>query len=116
MAYIRLRSVFRLSTPRGSQSPREKSIGCTPRSYLSSRAAGGAAGEDAAAEEGALQRAVAVHAAAAEAGDLARREYVAEGGAVGLQHACRKVGLQAAQGLAREDPQAHGDQRPCGRI
>ncbi len=37
-----------------------------------------AAGEDAAAEERAFQRAIAVHAAAAEAGNFARRIDVAE--------------------------------------
>src|SRR2546425_576289 len=52
------------------------------RSNLGRRAAGGAAGEDAAAEEGALQRAVAVHAAAAEAGDLARRELTLDGAGI----------------------------------
>ena len=78
-------------------------------------APGGAAGEDAAAQERALQRAVAVHAAAAEARHLARRIDVAERRAVGLEHARRQVGLQAAQRLARQDPEPHRDQRSVGR-
>ena len=75
-------------------------------------AAGDPPGEQAAAEEGALQRAVAVHAAAAEAGDLAGRVEARE----------RLAGRRAARATSRSVcrppsdlrvriEQAHGDQR-----
>ena len=75
------------------------------------RAAGGAPAEDAAAEERALQRAVAVHAAAAEAGDLAGGVQAGQRLAGVGQDAALQVGLQAAERLAREDVQLDGDQR-----
>ena len=78
---------------------------------------GGAAGEQAAAEERALERAVAVHPAAAEAGHLAGRVQAGQRLAVGAQHARGEVGLQAAERLAREDVQLarRSAGRPWGR-
>ena len=70
-----------------------------------------AAREQAAAEERALERAVAVHAAATEAGHLARGVDAGQWCAVGPQHAGVEVGLEAAERLAGEDRQAYGDQR-----
>ena len=82
----------------------------------SGRASGDPAGEDAAAEEGALERVVAVHPAAAEAGDLARGVDTRERLARGLEHAGVEVGVQAAEGLARQDVQPDGDQRAVGGV
>src|SRR5690606_2539942 len=74
-------------------------------------AAGLQAGEEAAPEEGALERAVAVHAAAAEAGRLTHRVEARDGLARGVQHAARQVGLDAAEALAGEHVQLHRDER-----
>jgi hypothetical protein len=71
----------------------------------------GPPGEQAAAEERALQRPVSVHAAAAEAGDLARGIEAGKGLARCLEHARGQVRLQTAERLAGEDVQADGDQR-----
>ena len=68
--------------------------------------------EDAPAQERPLQRAVAVHPAAAETRHLAGSEHVAQRLPIRPQHAPRQVGLQPAQRLARQNPQPHGDQRP----
>src|SRR5512146_2852759 len=72
-----------------------------------------AAGQHAAAQERALQRAFAVAAASAEAGGLADGvqpwDRVAVGGA---QHAALEIGLDAAQALARQNELANGNQRP----
>src|SRR5262245_33438006 len=73
--------------------------------------AGDAAGQDARAEEGALERAAPMDAAAAEAGRFAHGVQPCDGVAVRPQHAARKIGLDAAQALAREDELADGDER-----
>ena len=65
----------------------------------------------AAAEERPLQRTVAVHAAAAEAGDLAGGVQAGERLPVDAEHLRREVGVQAAERLAREDVQLDRDQR-----
>src|SRR5450755_348664 len=70
-----------------------------------------AAGEQAAAEEGAFQRAVAVHTAAAEPGHFTRGVQARKRRAVRRQHPAAEVGLQAAEGFAGEDVEPHGDQR-----
>jgi hypothetical protein len=36
--------------------------------------------------------------------------------AVGGEHAAREIGLQPAQGFARENIEPDGDRRPCARI
>src|SRR4051794_34452183 len=69
------------------------------------------AAEQASAEERALERAVAVDSAAAEAGDLARRVETGERIARGGQDAGVEVGLQTAERLAGEDGEPDGDQR-----
>src|SRR5215211_6075086 len=74
-------------------------------------AARAAAGEETAAEEGALEGAVPVHPPAAEAGDLAGRVEPGQRLAVGAQHARLEVGLEAAERLAGEDVELHADQR-----
>src|SRR3954465_5334298 len=73
------------------------------------RAAGGPAGEQAAAEERALQRPVAVHAPPAETGDLPGGVQAGERLTVGAQHPGLEVGLQAAEGLAGEQVEPDGD-------
>src|SRR5690606_26251441 len=72
--------------------------------------------EQAAAEEGALQGAVPVHAAAPESGCLSRGEQPGEHGAVGAQHPRVEVGLDAAEGLAGEDAELDRDERPGGGV
>src|SRR5689334_13462536 len=79
-------------------------------------AARDAAREDAAAQEGALERAIAVHPAAAEAARLARRVQTAHRRAVRAQHPTVEIGLEPAERLAREDPQADGHEWPALRI
>ena len=76
------------------------------------RPPGGSPGEQAAAEEGALERSVAVHPAAAEAGHLARRVEARQRLARRLQDAPVEVGLQPAERLAGEDVELDRDQRP----
>lgn len=72
--------------------------------------------KQAAAEECALQRIISVHTAAAET------RYLAGGIKAGhrvtgcIQHPRLKVRMQAAQRLARQHMQAHGDQRSHCRI
>ncbi len=83
---------------------------------LRSAAAGGAAGEDAAAEERAFERAIAVDAAPAEARNLARGEDVAERLPVRLEHAPGQICLEPAQRLARQRPQPYGDERSARGI
>src|SRR5690606_6108824 len=68
--------------------------------------------EHAVAEEGALQRAYATDAAAAEAGRLAGRVQAAQRLAVAVQHTGVQVGEHAAHALAAEQVLADGDQRP----
>src|SRR4051812_33510751 len=70
-------------------------------------ATGLATGEQAAAEERTLQRAVPVHAAAAETGHLAGRVHAGQRLAVGAQDPAGKVGRKATEGLAGEDVQPY---------
>src|SRR5215203_2060683 len=70
-----------------------------------------AAAEEAAAEEGSLQSAVAVHAATAEAGRLADRVHALQRRTVGSQDPTAEVGLQAAERLSSENVQPYGYQR-----
>lgn len=74
------------------------------------------AGVDAAAQERAFQRVLAMHATTAEAGGLAAGVEPLEHGAVGVEAAAGKVGFDAAQRLAGEDFQAHGDERALGFV
>src|SRR5260370_33887510 len=94
-----------------------------PESYLSrlgDSARGGPSRrpsrEQAAAKEGALERAVPVHPSSPEAGDLARGEETGQRRSVGPQDAPGQLGLQAAEGLTGQDVEASCDQRPGGRI
>src|SRR5438874_181960 len=76
------------------------------------RGRGHAAGEHTAAEERALERALAVQAAAAEAGRLADRvEAVDRLPVARAQHAATEIGLDPAQALARHGLQADRDER-----
>src|ERR1700754_1547763 len=68
------------------------------------------------AEERPFQGAIAVHAAAAETGGFARRIEALDDFAVGAEHARVEIGLKAAQRLAGQDVQLHGDQRPMRGI
>src|SRR5260370_17258222 len=70
-----------------------------------------APGKQSAAEEGAFQRAIAVHAAAAEAGGFAGRVKPRHDLAVAAEHAGVEVGLEAAQRLAGQDVEFYGNQR-----
>src|SRR5699024_3748181 len=65
---------------------------------------------DAAAQERALERAVTVHAASSEAGDLAGGPQAWHHGAVGAPDPTVQVGLDAAEGLARDDVQPYRDE------
>ena len=67
--------------------------------------------EQAAAEERAFQRTVAVHAAAAEAGGFAGRVESPDDLAVIAEHAGVEIGLEAAQRLAGQDVELDRDQR-----
>src|SRR5690242_18002220 len=93
-------------------------VTCGPGSPESGRsgAARRPAGEDAAAEEGALECVVAVHATAAEARDLARGVHARQWFARRLEDAGVEVGVQAAEGLARQDVQPYGDERAVLRV
>src|SRR5690606_7158611 len=91
--------------------PRESPLRAV--SNLVGDAAGGsAAGEETAAQEGPLQRTVAVHAAPAETGGLPRGVETRQGCAVHTQHTAVQIGLEAAQRLASEDVEPHADERP----
>ena len=57
-----------------------------------------------------------MHAAAAEAGRLARRVEAGNGVAVGPEHAALEVGLKPAERLAGEQVEPDGDQRPGLRV
>src|SRR4051812_46011633 len=74
---------------------------------------GGAAGEDASTEERAFQSVVAVHAAASKAGDLTCG--IQPGDRLTVESQCpgRQVGLDAAQGLSRQDVKLDPDERSC---
>src|SRR5690606_18282604 len=85
--------------------------GASSPQVLEDAGGGPSAGEEAAAEEGALERVVPVHSAAAEAARLTsgvepRRP---------LDPAA-EVGLEPAEGLAQQHVQAHGDERARGRV
>ena len=73
-------------------------------SYLGGRASRRTTGKDATAKECAFECTVAVHTAPAKACHFSRGKHIPERGAIGLEHARRKVGLQTTQRLAREDP------------
>src|SRR5258708_24514463 len=74
-------------------------------------APGIAAGEQAAAEKRAFQRAVAVHAAAAKAACFAGGIKTRHGLAVPAEHTRAEIGLAAAQRLAGQDVEFYRDQR-----
>src|SRR5688500_6935868 len=78
--------------------------------------AGNAAGIDAAAEEGSLETALAVHAAAAEARRLARGEKAVDRAAVRAQRAALEVGLDAAHALAADHELADRHQRASAAV
>src|SRR5713101_4291898 len=69
------------------------------------RAAGDTSAEDATAEERPFQRAVAMDTAAAEAAHLPRREETGDRCAGRAEDAPAEIGLQAAERLARQDPE-----------
>src|SRR5690606_15316570 len=75
-------------------------------------ASGDAPRQDAAAEERALERSLAVDAATAEARGFAHGVEPRDVLAVGLEHAAGEIGADAAEALAREDELADGDERP----
>src|SRR5699024_5761094 len=85
-------------------------------------AAGGgrSAGEQAAAEEGALEGVVPVHPAAAEAARLSRRVEARERSGTAARRAAlhppAEIRLEAAEGLAQQHVQAHRDERPRRRV
>src|SRR5579863_10406460 len=83
---------------------------------LRRRAPGIAAREQAAAEERAFQRAIAVHAAAAEAGRLARGIEPRHDLAVLAEDARIEIGLETAERLAGQDIELHRDQGAVGGI
>src|SRR5205085_11960267 len=70
-----------------------------------------AAREQAAAEERPLERAIAVHAAAAETRDLPDRVEARDDGAARVEDARIEIGLQPAERLARENIEADRDER-----
>src|ERR1700686_175008 len=78
--------------------------------------AGGSPGEQATAEERSLERSISVHAASAEASDFPSGVDAEQRRPVRSKHARGKIGLKPAERLASEDVEAHGDQRPGGRI
>src|SRR6187402_3718679 len=73
--------------------------------------AGDAAGEQAAAQEGALEPALAVHAAAAESGGFPGREEPVDHLPIVAEHAAGKVRADAAHALAADDVLADCHQR-----
>jgi len=81
-----------------------------------SRAAGLAAGEDAAAEERAFERAVAMHAAAAKTAGFADGVEPPDDLAILAEYAGIEIGLKTAERLAGEDVEPHSDQRPGLRV
>ena len=85
-------------------------------SELGQRLADALTAVDAAAEEGPLQRILAVHAAATEPGDFTGGVQTGQHRTVGMQAAARQVGLDTAEGLAGQDPQPYGDQRAVLRV
>src|SRR5260370_24018494 len=78
---------------------------------LRRRAPGIAPGKQAAAEEGAFQRTIAVHAAAAEAGRFAGGIKPRHDLAVAAEYARVEVGLEPAQRLAGQDIEFHRTRR-----
>ncbi len=75
-----------------------------------------AAGKYAAAKECSLERGVAMNAAATETGHLPRGVQPRHRLAVGGNHAAVEIGLQTAESFTCQNPQAHRNQRPGGRI
>src|SRR5262249_9311161 len=71
---------------------------------------GGAAREQAPAKERALQRAIAMHAAAAEARGFAGRIESWNDLSARSEHAPQQISLQSTQGFARKDVEPHRDQ------
>ena len=90
---------FRASAPPGRQA-----------TALAAAAAGITAGKQAAAQEGAFQRPVAMHAAAAKAGGLAGGVQSRHDVAVAAEHPGVEVGLEAAQRFPGQDVELDGDQ------
>src|SRR3954464_3562576 len=80
-------------------------------SRLRRRASGISPREQASSEEGAFQRTVAVHAAAAEAGGFTCGIKSPDDLAVVAEHARVEVGLETTQRLARQDVELDRDQR-----
>lgn len=72
--------------------------------------------KQAAAQEGAFERPVAVHPASAEAGGLSCGIQAFHRAPVFPQHPPGQIRLQAAEGLAGQDMQTDGDERPVFRI
>src|SRR5947208_15476578 len=83
---------------------------------LRRRAAGIAAGKQAAAEKSAFQRTVAVHAAAAKTGRFAGGVKPRHDLAVAAEQALVEVGLESAQRLSGHDMEFHRNQLPRGVI
>ena len=83
---------------------------------VSRRAAGGAAGENAAAEERPFKRSIAVNTTAAETGDFTRCIKPRHWLAVRTDHAAFEISLQTAEGFARQNPQPNRNQRTGTRV
>src|SRR5689334_16467944 len=77
---------------------------------------GGAAAENAAAQERALQGVVPVHAASAKSGDLTGRVKTRDGLPVFTQRPRIQVGLNPAQGFTSQDMEFDADERSGGRV
>src|SRR5436305_13753041 len=86
------------------------------RERMGEGAAGHAAGEQAPSEERALQGAVAVDAAAAEARRLPGGIQTRERLTGGLQHPALEVRLETAERLSGEDVEPDRDERPRVRV
>src|ERR1043166_5525811 len=84
--------------------------GCS-RHRLRRRAPRAASRKQAATEKRAFQRAVAVHAAAAETGGFAGGVKAGDDLAVLAEHARVEIGLESAQRLAGQDVEFYGNQR-----
>src|SRR5437763_1863240 len=89
---------------------------CLSGPRLRRRASRIPARKQAAAEKRAFQRAVAVHAAAAETGGFAGGVEAGDDLAVVAEHAGVEVGLEAAERLAGEDVELDRDQRAMGGV
>src|SRR5438105_8530920 len=92
--------------------PAARSAGVTSGLCVTRRgSARDAPGKDAAAEERAFERAITVHATAAKAAHLACCVETAERRAARREHMTVEIGLQTAERLARQDPEADRDER-----